>query len=195
MLLARSGHHAHILAPSHAMLHPKLDRRIPMNPMLPTGCILAVLILPASTMKAQVPDAIAVADAPVAIVHAQGAQIYECKADAAGKLAWEFREPIATLLKDGKTVGQHYAGPNWGLADGSAVVGKLVGRAPGATAKDIPLLKLDVVARRGAGQLANVATIQRLNTKGGVAEGRCEKDGSFLSVPYSADYAFYEKSR
>ena len=165
-----------------------------MNPMLQTGCIVAALILLAPTVKAQVPDAIAVAGAPVAIVQAQGAQIYECKADAAGKLAWAFREPIATLLKDGKTVGQHYAGPNWRLADGSAVVGKLVSRAPGATAQDIPLLKLDVVARRGAGQLADVATIQRLNTKGGLAEGPCEKDGSFMSVPYSADYAFYGKS-
>ena len=36
-----------------------------------------------------------------------------CKAGADGKLAWTFREPIATLLADGKTVGRHYAGPNW----------------------------------------------------------------------------------
>jgi hypothetical protein len=26
---------------------------------------------------------------------------------------WTLREPIATLLLDGKTVGRHYAGPNW----------------------------------------------------------------------------------
>ena len=61
----------------------------------------------------------------VATIHAQGAQVYECKADASGKLAWQFREPIATLLVDGKTVGRHYAGPNWELADGSAVAGKV----------------------------------------------------------------------
>src|SRR2546421_10876903 len=36
-----------------------------------------------------------------------------------------FREPIATLLLDGKTVGRHYAGPNWEHADGSAVVAKV----------------------------------------------------------------------
>ena len=74
----------------------------------------------------------------VATIHAEGAQVYECKADAGGKLAWQFREPIATLLVSGKTVGRHYAGPNWELADGSAVVGKVARRAPGATANDIP---------------------------------------------------------
>ncbi len=35
--------------------------------------------------------------------------------------SWTFREPIATLLDDGKTVGRHYAGPNWEDNDGSAV--------------------------------------------------------------------------
>ena len=47
-----------------------------------------------------------------------------------------FREPIATLLMDGKTVGRHYAGPSWELTDGSAVTGKVAGRAPGSTSKD-----------------------------------------------------------
>ncbi|MGY3468553.1 hypothetical protein ACVW0I_005424 [Bradyrhizobium sp. LM6.11] len=57
-------------------------------------------------------------------VHAEGAQVYECKAGTDGKLAWAFREPIATLLSEGKTVGRHYAGPNWEHADGSAVAAK-----------------------------------------------------------------------
>jgi hypothetical protein len=61
---------------------------------------------------AQVPATIAASDeTAVAIYHAEGAQIYECKAGADGKLGWVFREPIATLLLDGKTVGRHYAGP------------------------------------------------------------------------------------
>jgi hypothetical protein len=157
---------------------------------------LAIILLPVSIAAAEVPDAIAApGETLVATIHAQGAQVYECKADAAGKLAWQFREPIATLLEDGKTVGRHYAGPNWELADGSIVVGKVAGRAAGATAKDIPLLKLEVTSRRGNGRLADVATIQRLNTKGGAAEGGCETAGAFLSVPYAADYAFYKKAR
>ncbi len=158
------------------------------------GCVCAATLIAATIASAQTPDAIAVpGEALVATIHAQGAQVYECAADASGKLAWKFREPIATLLVDGKTVGRHYAGPNWELSDGSAVAAKMAGRAPGASAADIPLLKLEVVSRRGAGLLASVATIQRLNTKGGVAEGACPQAGAFLSVPYSADYAFYKK--
>ena len=69
-------------------------------------------------------------------LHAEGAQFYDCKAGADGKLAWAFREPIATLLLDGKTVGRHYAGPNWDHIDGSGVAGKVLANAPGKTAND-----------------------------------------------------------
>ena len=112
-------------------------------------------------------------------VHAEGAQVYECKAGTDGKLAWAFREPIATLMADGKTVGRHYAGPNWEHSDGSAVVGKAVGNAPGATANDIPWLKLDVVSQRGSGVLSRVTTVQRINTKGGKLDGACDKAGTY----------------
>ena len=165
-----------------------------MNTRTLSGCIAAALMLPISVASAQVPDAIAApGETLVATIHAQGAQVYECAADASGKLAWKFREPIATLLAEGKTVGRHYAGPTWELADGSAIIGKMSGRAAGTSAADIPLLKLEVVSRRGAGLLSDVVTIQRLNTKGGVAESACPQAGAFLSVPYSADYAFYKK--
>ena len=47
---------------------------------------------------AQVPAPIAALGNSVFVqFHAEGAQVYECKADAAGKLGWQFREPIATL--------------------------------------------------------------------------------------------------
>jgi Protein of unknown function (DUF3455) len=162
-----------------------------MRPTLP-ALALVVLSLPLSAAaRAEVPAAVAApGQALVATLHAEGAQIYECKADASGKLAWQFREPIAALIDSGKTVGRHYAGPTWELADGSAVVGKVAGRAPGATAKDIPLLKLEATQQKGSGLLSGIATIQRLNTRGGVAEGPCERAGALLSVPYSADYTF-----
>jgi hypothetical protein len=164
-----------------------------MTTMSLAGALVA--LLSASAVAAELPDAIAApGEIPAGTVHAQGAQIYECKADAAGKLAWQFREPIATLLENGKTVGRHYAGPNWEMADGSTIAGKVAGRAPGATANDIPLLKLEVTSRRGNGRLTDVTTIQRLNTKGGTAEGACETAGAFLSVPYAADYAFHKKA-
>jgi hypothetical protein len=149
-----------------------------------------------SLISAQMPDAIgAPGESIVASLHAEGAQVYDCKRDADGNLMWQFREPIATLVTDGKTMGRHYAGPSWELADGSAVTGRLQGRAPGATPKDIPLLKLEVLSSRGTGTLTGVTTIQRINTKGGIAEGSCEVAGALLSVPYSADYIFLKKNR
>jgi len=80
------------------------------RPLFVPICVAAVLLVDGAA--AQVPDTIAVpGETVVATFHAEGAQIYDCKADASGKLAWQFREPIATLLRDGATVGRHYAGP------------------------------------------------------------------------------------
>ena len=147
-----------------------------------------------SSAMAQVPATIAATDGTrVATFQAEGAQIYECKIGSDGNLNWVFREPIATLLLNDKTVGRHYAGPTWEDMDGNAVTGKAVADAPGTTPNDIALLKLDVVSHRGSGTLANVATVLRLNTHGGVAQGACDKAGVFLSVPYSATYIFLRK--
>ena len=155
--------------------------------------VLAVLAGSGAVM-AQEPAAIAApGETVVATLHAEGAQVYECKAGNDGKLAWAFREPIATLVLDGKTVGRHYAGPNWEHADGSAVVGKAVGNAPGKSADDIPWLKLEVTAHRGSGALSGVTTVQRINTAGGVHAGACDKAGAFHSAPYAADYVFLRK--
>jgi hypothetical protein len=155
---------------------------------------LSGAVMSARAAETPLPDAIAaLGEIDVLTVHAEGAQVYECKAGADGKSAWVFREPIATLLVDGKTVGRHYAGPNWEHSDGSAVVGKAIGNAPGATASDIPWLKLDVASRRGSGILSDVTTVQRINTKGGKLEGACDSAGSYRSAPYSADYVFLRK--
>ena len=157
---------------------------------------LTLLLASSVSAKAQtpLPDAIAAPGETVVLtVHAEGAQVYECKAGADGKLAWAFREPIATLLVDGKTIGRHYAGPNWEHIDGSAVVGKVTGNAPGATADDIAWLKLQVVSSRGSGVLTGVTTVQRINTKGGNFAGPCDKAGAFKSAPYSAEYVFLKK--
>jgi hypothetical protein len=163
---------------------------------LSLAAALAALLMPAPATAGELPDAIAApGEYLVATIHAQGAQIYECKADAAGKLGWQFREPIATLFIDGKTAGRHFAGPYWELDDGSKIIGKVAMRTSGATANDIPLLKLDATPQREAGLLAGATTIQRINTKGGVAQGSCETPGALLSVPYAADYAFYQKPR
>lgn len=126
----------------------------------------------------------------VMTAHGVGAQIYECVTDTAGKRTWQFREPIATLLSDGHTVGRHFAGPSWELSDGSLIVGKVVGHAPGATANDIPWLKLEPANGPGSGRFASVTIIQRLNTKGGALTGGCDNAGGLIAVPYASDYMF-----
>ena len=143
--------------------------------------------------QAPIPDAIAAkGEVAVSEVHGEGAQVYECRTGQGG-MTWQLREPIATLLRQGKTVGRHYAGPTWELLDGSLVIAKVAGRAAAAKQTDIPWLRLEVTDRRGAGELDQITTIQRVNTKGGQAQGPCPKEGEFLSVPYAADYVFLRK--
>jgi hypothetical protein len=167
-----------------------------MKPRFPIALALAASLAAPSIAADAVPGEIAAPNETlVALVHAEGAQAYDCRPDKSGTLVWHFREPIATLLLDGKTIGRHGAGPYWELADGSALSAKVAARAPGASRGDIPLLKLEVTAQHGAGRLAGVTTIQRLNTRGGVGEGACPEAGAYLSVPYSADYAFLRKGR
>ena len=128
--------------------------------------------------------------APVLIAHGVGAQIYECKADKGGAPVWTFREPIATLTRDGKTIGRHYAGPSWSLDDGGTIHGKMLASLPGGAPGDIPLLKLGVAARSGAGVLKDVKLVLRLNTQGGSVSGPCASLGDLRAEPYAADYIF-----
>ncbi len=154
---------------------------------------LSVVSAVPGAWAAEIPEAIAASGQTIVLqAHAVGAQIYECKADAAGKATWQFREPIASLFLDGKTVGRHYAGPSWEV-QGSTVVGKAAGKAPGANAKDIPWLRLDAVGQSGEGPLKGVSTVQRINTDGGNLEGPCDKVGELRAEPYSADYIFLKK--
>jgi hypothetical protein len=157
--------------------------------------LLSGIPLSAATAETSLPAAIAApGEAPVLTAHAIGTQIYDCKAGTDGKLAWAFREPAATLTADDKIVARHYAGPTWEFHDGSAVVGKAVGSAPGKTANDIAWLKLDVVSHRGNGTASDVITVQRINTVGGVITGECDHAGATRAMPYSADYVFLRKS-
>ncbi len=157
-------------------------------------CSVALCGIPPAAAQTAIPDAIAAKGETVVLtVHAEGAQVYDCKAGDGGKLAWQFREPIATLIDNGKTVGRHYAGPTWEHVDGSRVTGKPAARAAGATAKDIPWLKLDAVNGQGAGVLAGVTAIQRINTQGGQHDGACDRAGATFAAPYAADYVFLKK--
>jgi hypothetical protein len=128
-------------------------------------------------------------------VAARGVQIYTCKAKAAdaAAFAWTLKEPEAELFDaTGARFGRHYGGPTWESADGSRVVGEAVQSSPVQGA--VPWLLLRAKSHEGAGALASVTFIQRVDTAGGVAPSEgCDAAhaGAETRVEYSANYAFY----
>lgn len=126
-------------------------------------------------------------------LHATGVQIYECRAGAAGALEWAFQAPEADLFLDGERVGHHFAGPTWEFRDGSRITGKVVAKADGARAGDIPWLRLAVASHAGAGAFGNIDTVIRADTEGGFVGGACVAAGAVTRAPYRADYLFIGK--
>jgi hypothetical protein len=122
----------------------------------------------------------------IAALHAQGAQVYECRDGT----KWELKGPDAELRDDsGSVVGRHYGGPTWESNDGSKVVGEVVGKKP--MPGGIPWLLLAAKSFEGRGVFSRVTFIQRVDTKGGAApEGSC-RAGAEMRVDYTATYKFY----
>jgi hypothetical protein len=73
---------------------------------------------------------------------------------------------------------------------GPHVVGEVVSKAPGVTAKDIPWLKLSVKEPSQSGLAAGATSVLRIDTKGGAFEGACDSEGELHSEPYAATYMF-----
>ena len=169
--------------------------------MIARSLLVAVLICAATASFGQaiarpdVPDAIKApaGEEVVLVAHATGSQIYTCQAAADGKFAWTLKAPDAQLHDSmGAIIGYHSAGPTWKLDDGSGVKGK-------ATAKvdqpdSIPWLLVNVIEHTGAGRLARVTMIQRINTKNGKAPATgCDEANANKETKssYTADYYFY----
>jgi Protein of unknown function (DUF3455) len=139
----------------------------------------------------KLPEALAVkGGVTVATLQATGAQIYACAKGAKGALEWSFREPVAALFQNGKTVGRHFVGPTWEFADGTHVTGAPKGKVPATTVKDVPWLKLSIKEPATSGPIAEATTILRLDTKGGAWEGACSNEGELHAEPYAATYVF-----
>lgn len=124
-----------------------------------------------------------------------GTQNYECKANAAGVIAWAFVAPDAQLLMDKSNVGSHGAGPFWMALDGSKTIGTVKARADAPNPQDIPWLLLTAKSAGGPGKMATVTSIQRINTKGGVAPAtgctNTSDAGKQSKVAYTSDYAYF----
>jgi len=124
-----------------------------------------------------------------------GSQIYTCEAGADGTFSWTIKAPDAELRdRDGKLIGQHFAGPTWKLNDGSEVTARAKSRVDSPEPNSIPWLMGNALSNAGNGLLTKVTTIQRLHTHGGKppAAGCDEshKDAE-TKTSYTADYYFY----
>ena len=163
------------------------------------------------TPPPSIPSAIAVPSGSTLAIHDHGVgtQIYTCTASggaggAAGSGAdagtisysWVLKGPNA-VLSDATfaQVGTHGVGPTWTSTDGSMISGTKVAQTNNSTASNaIPLLLLKATSTGGAGVFANITSVQRLNTAGGVAPATgCGSStvSTETSVAYSADYYFY----
>jgi hypothetical protein len=132
------------------------------------------------------------------ILPAKGVQIYECRARKdQGGYEWAFVAPEADLFDArGNRVGRHFAGPSWEAADGSKVVGVVKARADAAAAGAVPWLLLSAKPVGSKGSFSSVASIQRLNTVGGVAPNAgCSQAevGKAARISYTADYYFFNR--
>jgi hypothetical protein len=163
------------------------------------GCATTPGPLPAIPVPADVPAALQApaGQEPYLQVHAVGVQVYECapKDDAPGGWAWQFRGPEATLSDAaGKTVGRHFGGPSWAAADGATIVGQVSASAPAPEKGDIAWLLLAIKSRDGQGLLTRTASVQRLDTEGGVAPASACGAGNAKQVErvgYTATYVFW----
>jgi hypothetical protein len=168
--------------------------------------LLALLALrPAGAQelaRPDVPDKLAPAPSETLFLqaHATGDQIYVCKAasDTDPKLTWILKAPDAQLFDaQNKVIAKHYAGPTWKHNDGSAVVGKVSAHLDSPDANSIPWLLVTAASHTGVGVFSKVASIQRLNTKGGQPpQSGCDDAhrNTETKSPYSADYHFYSAS-
>lgn len=127
---------------------------------------------------------------------ATGVQIYACTANAAGATSWLFIAPQANLYKADKTLdGTHFVGPVWQDNQGSSVTAAKVS-GESVDPNSVAWLLLKSKANSGPGQFEGITSIQRLNTVGGNAPdaATCTPAtlGTIQSVPYTADYYFYD---
>ncbi|BCL75121.1 hypothetical protein JHS3_08570 [Jeongeupia sp. HS-3] len=167
----------------------------------PVLALLAACSTPQMVQQAMLPESIRVSSPDKLVMSTTGVGeiTYECRAkkDMAGQFEWAFAGPKAVLYdRDRQVVGKYYGGPTWEADDGSKVTGSQVAVSPASQPGNIPLQLVKANPSTGAGKMAGVSFIQRLNTKGGVAPIEpCTQAsaGQKRQVGYQADYLFYAK--
>jgi hypothetical protein len=125
-------------------------------------------------------------------LHGQGAQIFRCEAQAAGR-RWVYRLPEAELSDgDGPVVVRHGANLSFEHVDGSRLIGEIVDHVPAPVDNALPWLLLNTRSY-GKGTLAGITQVQRIDTVGGMPPADCASTppGQILRVPFTADFVFY----
>ncbi|WP_181156749.1 DUF3455 domain-containing protein [Paraburkholderia sp. BL21I4N1] len=112
------------------------------------------------------------------------------------QLLWDPLGSEALLVDaSGQSVGTIAPGRYFLAYDGSYVIGNVAGENQvGANALTwVRYTTRFIAARRpGEGRLADISSIQRIDTSGGLPpEPACELEGAHLLVPYGATYMFY----
>lgn len=162
--------------------------------------VLAACAGPQAAPTASVPDNLrpAANEALAMVVPAKGVQIYECRASKTqAGYEWAFVAPDADLFDTrGRKIGRHYAGPHWEAADGSKVIASVKERADAPATDAIPWLLLTAKTVGPDGSFSKVASIQRVNTVGGVApKAGCSQAevGKAARIAYTADYYLFTR--
>jgi hypothetical protein len=171
-------------------------------PKLPTFLIVLAAAMPAFAAiapPAGISRSIAAPsnEAPAFMLRGEGVQVFECQLvqGESPRYGWTFAAPEAVLYEGSTPVGRHIGGQMWeSTSDRSSVTGTLRGRQDAGA--NLPWLLLRAFPTGESGLFANVTSIQRVNTAGGVAPaGGCDASrvGSTVQVPFSADYYFYRR--
>jgi hypothetical protein len=172
--------------------------------LIPLGLLpltLAQFIAQKAVAQPQVPDTLKPPAGQILVLkaNARGTQIYQCSASSgnSNQFEWQLKAPAADLLDDkGQKIGQHFAGPTWKAIDGSSVVGQVKAKANAPSDRAIPWLLLTAKTHQGTGIFSPIASIQRVDTQGGVApKTGCNATtlNTEVKVGYQATYYFYRE--
>ena len=134
---------------------------------------------------------------PAFVLSGNGSMIYQCKATIANPnlYSWYYIAPDATLYDGGHEVAR-MAQPNLmeALSDQSSLSGVL--RSSQAGGGGLPWTLTQALPMGDSGIFANVSSVQRVNTRGGLAPSTgCSADnvGEEARVAFNADYYFYKR--
>jgi hypothetical protein len=166
--------------------------------------VFAMAALAAAPVLAAVPEPVGLApnlrasldEEPSFVLSGSGVNIYECRAGGAnGEYVWAYVAPDATYYEGSRSAARSTS-PNLveSLGDRSSVSGVLRSAQPAG--RNLPWTLMRARPLGDSGLFANVTSIQRVNTNGGLAPaGGCNGDtvGNESRVAYSADYYFYRR--